>query len=250
MRPKTAQEIEVMRAGGKMLATVLDKLAQAIKPGMSTKELADIAKRELKGLGGRPAFLNHEDFPEVLCTSINQEIVHGLPSAKKIIKEGDVVGLDFGVIYKGLITDGAITVYVGDNPLADIRRLLDGTKKALELGIGAVRGEGTRVGDISHIVQTELERNKLGVIRDLVGHGVGDGVHEQPNIPNYGVSGTGPTLHAGMTVCIEPMAALGDWQIATAKDGWTVVMRDGTLAAHFEHTVLITNDGAEILTQV
>lgn len=232
-----------------MLALVLDLVENKIAPGISTKELSDFAAAELKKLGGQPSFLTHENYPEAMCISINEELVHGLPSSKKIIKKGDVVGLDFGVIYKGLITDGARTVFVGSQPPADIKRLLTGTKKALDVGISAVRGEGTRVGDISAAIQNVLEgQYKLSAIRDLVGHGVGDMVHEPPNIPNYGVSGTGIVLNAGMTICIEPMACLGDWQIGVAKDGWTVVTKDGSIAAHFEHTVLVTEQGAEILT--
>jgi methionyl aminopeptidase len=249
VRPKSDKEIEAMREGGRMLSAVLDAVEKDLKPGISTKELSDIAHKEVKALGGQPSFLNHEGFPEAMCTSINSELVHGLPTSKAIIKEGDVVGLDFGVIFRGLVTDGARTIFVGSSPDADIKRLLEGTQKALDAGIAAVRGDGTRVGDIGDAVQQVLEKKyKLGVIRDLVGHGVGDKVHENPNIPNYGVAGTGAKLSAGMTICIEPMASLGYWQIEVAKDGWTVVMRDGSLAAHFEHTLLITEDGAEILT--
>ena len=248
MRPKSDKEIEIMREGGRMLAAVLDMLEHKITPGINGQELADMAAKEVKSLGGQPSFLNHEDFPHVMCLSINNELVHGVPSAKKVIKESDVVGLDFGVIYRGLVTDSARTIFVGQNPPADTKRLLDGTRKALEVGINAVKGDGTRVGDISAAVQKVLDEHKLGVIRDLVGHGVGDKVHENPNVPNYGVAGTGAKLSTGMTICIEPMAALGDWQIDVAKDGWTVVMRDGSLAAHFEHTIAVTEDGAEILT--
>lgn len=248
MRPKSDTEIAAMREGGRMLASVLDMLKSTIKPGVSTKELSDLAAREIKKLGGQPSFLNHDNFPEAMCVSINSELVHGLPSPKKIIRVGDVVGLDFGVVYKGLVTDGAMTIYVGDRPPADVRRLLEGTQKALNAGVDAVKGSGTRVGDISAAVQKTLEQCKLGIIRDLVGHGVGDKVHEPPNIPNYGVAGTGQMLSAGMTIAIEPMASLGDWQIRIAPDKWTVVMADGSLAAHFEHTVLVTEGGAEILT--
>lgn len=231
-----------------MLATVLDVLERSIKPGISTKELSDISAKEIKALGGQPSFLNHEDFPEAMTVSINDEIVHGMPKKDKKVAEGDVVGLDFGVLYKGLVTDGARTVFVGANPSGDIKRLLEGTRRALEAGIDAVKGDGTRVGDISDAVQKVLDQNKLGIIRDLVGHGVGDKVHEAPNIPNYGVAGTGPILTTGMTICIEPMASLGDWHIDIAKDGWTVIMHDGSLSAHFEHTILVTEKSAEILT--
>ena len=248
MRPKTDKEVEAMHQGGRMLASVLDVLEKTTDPGISTKELSELAAKEIKALGGQPSFLNHENFPEAMTVSVNDEIVHGMPTANKTLKAGDVVGLDFGVAYKGLMTDGARTVYVGGVPSGDIKRLLDGTKQALEAGIDAVRGDGTRVGDISAAVQKVLERHKLGIIRDLVGHGVGDAVHEPPNIPNYGLASTGPVLSAGMTICIEPMASLGDWQIEVARDGWTVRMRDSSLSAHFEHTVLITEDSAEILT--
>lgn len=247
MRPKTDAEIQYMREGGRMLATVLDILKNRAAVGMTTKELADIAKKELKALGGQPAFYNHEGFPDVICISVNDEIVHGLPSAKKVINNGDVIGLDFGVSYKSFYTDSAITIIVG-NQTVDVKRLLEGTKRALEAGISAIKGDGTRVGDISAAVQKVLDANKLGVVRDLVGHGVGDSIHEAPNVPNYGVKGTGPKLSAGMTIAIEPMATLGDWRVNVLDDGWTVVTRDGSLAAHFEHTVLITEDSAEILT--
>lgn len=249
MRIKTPDEIKAMREGGRMLATVLDTLQKQLTEGMSTKDLADIAAAELKKLGGKPAFLNHQDFPDVLCTSVNSEIVHGLPNSKKILKKGDVIGLDFGVLYKGLNTDSAITAVVGgDYPNVDIKRLMEGTEESLKAGIAAIKGEGTRVGDISAAVQDVLDKYKLGIIRDLVGHAVGDEIHEEPNIPNYGVKGTGPLLQVGATYAVEPMASLGDWQIRTAKDNWSIEMADGSIGAHFEHTVVITDDGAEILT--
>jgi methionyl aminopeptidase len=247
MRPKTNTEIQNMREGGRMLATVLETLKNRADVGMTTKELADIAQKEVNVLGGQPAFFNHEGFPDVICISVNDEIVHGVPSAKKVIKDSDVIGLDFGVVYKSFYTDSAITIVIG-NQTVEVKRLLEGTKKALDAGISAIRGDGTRVGDISAAVQNVLDANKLGVVRDLVGHGVGDSIHEAPNVPNYGVKGTGPKLSAGMTIAIEPMATLGGWQVNVLDDGWTVVSRDGSLSAHFEHTVLITEDGAEILT--
>lgn len=251
MRVKTPQEIEAMREGARMLATVLFKLKKELAAGMNTKELADIAQAEIKRLGGRAAFLGHKDFPEALCTSINHEIVHGLPSKKRVLKNGDVIGLDFGVLYKGLYVDSAITEVVGGQyPNADVKRLIKRTKEALAAGIGAIKGGGTRVGDISAAVQGVLNRYKLGIIRDLVGHGVGDDIHEEPNIPNYGAKGTGPVLPTGVTIAIEPMASLGDWHIQTGADGWTVEMVDGSIGAHFEHTVVITDTGTEILTAV
>lgn len=248
MRAKTPVEIEIMRQGGKKLAQVLQILAGQIKPGVTARELAIAAEAEVKKAGLQPILKGYEGFPDVLCISVNEAIVHGMPGKNKV-KEGDVVNLDLTVGYKNLILDSAISVYVGSSPPpADIKRLLEGTKRALDAGIDAISGGGTRVGDISAAIQDVLDKYKLGIIRDLVGHAVGDKIHEEPSIPNYGVAGTGPVLPAGVTIAVEPMASLGDWHIEIAKDDWTVVMRDGSLGAHFEHTVLITEKGAEILT--
>ena len=247
MRAKTPDEIKIMREGGKKLAQVLQFVAQKAQPGNTPRELADIAQEEVKKAGLQPVLKGYEGFPDVLCISINNAIVPGMPG-KKPIKEGDVVNLDLTVGYKNLILDSAISIYAGKTPPSDVKRLLEGTKRALEAGIDAIKGDGTRVGDISAAIQDTLDGYKLGVIRDLVGHAVGDKIHEEPSIPNYGVAGTGPVLPAGVTIAVEPMASLGDWHIDTANDGWTIVMRDGSLGAHFEHTVLVTEKGAEILT--
>ena len=235
-----------MRASGRLLATVLATLKQALAPGMTTQDLADIAKRELRGTGGTPTFLGYYGFPDVLCVSVNEQVVHGIPSTRKIIKEGDIVSMDFGVTYDGMITDSAVTHIAGsaDQKVVD---LVDTTKKALQAGINALRHE-VNIGDIAAAVQSVLDRKNLGIVRELVGHGVGHELHEDPNIPNYGKAGTGPKLVSGMTIAIEPMATLGDHRIHIAEDGWTVYTRDGSMAAHFEHTVLITPDGAEVLT--
>ncbi len=247
MRPKTPSEIEAMRQGGKELARILKLLASKVQPGVKPKEISAIAAQEIKKSGLQPVLLGYEGFPDVMCISVNEAVVHGIPP-KDRLKEGDVVKLDLSVGYKSMVTDSALTVYVGNGPPADIERLLEGTQKALDTGISAIRGSGTRVGDISAAIQDVLEQHKLGIVRDLVGHGVGYGVHEDPNIPNYGAAGTGRALMPGLTLAIEPMATLGGWQVKTLKDGWTVVSQDGSLAAHFEHTVLVTEDGAEILT--
>jgi methionyl aminopeptidase len=249
MSPKNPSEIEIMRQGGKMLAGILNLLAEKVAPGVKPTDLAKIAAEEIKKGRLQPVVLGYEGFPDVICISANNEIVHGIPKAKPL-EDGDIVKLDLTVGYKGMIVDSAITVIAGVNTSPDVKRLINGTKKSLEAGIAAIKGSGTRVGDIASAVEKVLNQNKLGVIRDLVGHGVGYDIHEQPNIPNYGVAGTGPILSAGMTIAIEPMATLGDWQINIAKDGWTVVTKDGSLGAHFEHTVLITKDGAEILTTI
>lgn len=249
MNVKTDQEIELMRAGGKKLAAILNTLASEVKPGRTPKEISARAAIEIKKAGLSAVLLGYEGFSDVMCVSVNENIVHGLPNTTSF-KEGDVVKLDLTVAYKGLVVDSALTVVAGEEPSGDVKRLLEGTKRSLEAGIEAVKGGGTRVGDISSAVQKVLDEYKLGIIRDLVGHGVGHNIHEDPNVPNYGVAGTGPLLPVGATICIEPMASLGDWHIKVASDKWTIAMADGSIGAHFEHTVLITDDGAEILTQI
>lgn len=248
-RIKTAAEIESMRTSGHMLASVLAFLRVKVESGISTKELADLAAGELKSLGGKPAFLGYQGFPDVLCTSVNDEVVHGIPSTQTILKQGDIIGLDFGVTYNGMVTDGAISLLVGNSGDQKIKDLLTQTEKSLMAGIAQVKN-GAHIGDISSAVQEVLDKSKFGIVRDLVGHGVGHKLHEEPNIPNYGKTGSGMVLMAGMTIAIEPMATLGDYKVVIAPDKWTVQTADGSLAAHFEHTVLVTADGHEILTEI
>lgn len=236
-----------MRESGRLLATVHATLKEAITEGMTTKDLAEIAKRELRSTGGQPTFLGYYGFPDVLCVSVNEEVVHGIPSSGKVLKSGDIVSMDFGVTYEGMITDSAITEIVGGAKDKKAEALVETTKKSLHAGIAALK-DGVQVGDIAHAVQRVLDHGKYGIVRELVGHGVGHALHEDPNIPNFGRAGTGPVLEAGMTIAIEPMATIGSHKVATAKDGWTIYTQDGSLAAHFEHTVLITENGAEILT--
>jgi methionyl aminopeptidase len=239
-----------MREGGQMLATVLHVTSAAVVPDITTKQLANIAARELKALGGKPSFLGYHGFPDVICISVNDEIVHGIPSPRRILYEGDIVGLDFGVTYKGLITDSAVSVVVGQHIKSDLLKLLEVTKLSLDAGIAVVRS-GVRVGDISAAVQGAVfEHGKYGIPHDLVGHGIGENLWEEPNVPNYGRAGVGQRLEAGMTIAIEPMVTLGTDKISVESDGWTIVTTDKSWAAHFEHTVLITEHGAEILTQL
>ena len=242
---KTDSEISAMRESGKMLATVLDVVGGAIEPGITTKRLDEIAADELKRLGGNPAFLGYYDYPAVICISVNEEVVHGIPGSK-VIKNGDIVSFDFGVSYKGMITDAARSLLVGPSNKTK-QRLIDGTLESLNAGIDALH-DGVKVGDIAASVQAVLDEYGFGIVRDLVGHGVGHQLHEEPNIPNYGRADSGPVLRAGMTIAIEPMATLGSYKVYTAPDNWTIITRDGSLAAHFENTVLITENGAEILT--
>lgn len=246
-RVKSAGEIAAIRISGQMLAKVLAVVNDHIKPGISTMELSQLADTELRKLGGKPAFKGYEGFPEVLCVSVNAEVVHGIPRKDRIIKEGDIVSCDFGVNYKGMITDAATSVIVGQPLEAKDLELVNVTKKALRRGIEAVR-DGAYIGDIGAAVQRVLDGAGFGIVREFVGHGVGHEVHEEPGIPNYGQKGTGFQLKAGMTIAIEPMATKGDHAIFIMDDGWTVTTRDGSRAAHFEHTILVTEDGFEILT--
>lgn len=249
-RVKTKAEIAAMRESGRMLATVLKLLGARLEPGMSTKDLAVIAARELDKLGGTPSFKGYQGFPDVICVSINDEVVHGIPRAGRVIADGDIVGMDFGVTYKGMITDSAVSLIAGKPKTSGHVRLLEDTKKALEAGIAAVHDQ-VRTGDIGAAIQESLTRYKgrrYGIVRDLVGHGVGHQLHEDPNIPNYGNRDTGPWLKKGMTIAIEPMVTLGTERVHVAPDGWTMLTNDGKRSAHFEHTVLVTADGAEVLT--
>ena len=238
-----------MRTSGHMLASVLKVLEKKLSIGMSTKDLAIIAAEELKSMGGEAAFLGYQGFPDVICISVNDEVVHGIPRPTKVINNGDIVGLDFGVRYQGMITDAAISVIAGRPKQIGHMRLLKDTEQALQAGIAAVHDQ-VRTGDIGFAIENSLKHRRYGIVRDLVGHGVGHDVHEDPNIPNYGRAGTGPWLSAGMTIAIEPMVTLGTDKVAIAQDGWTVLTVDGSRSAHFEHTILITEEGAEILTKV
>jgi len=247
---KTKSEIKAMRESGRMLATVLNVLRPKVVPGMSTQDLANEAARELNALGeGTASFKGYQGFPDVICISVNNEVVHGIPNKEKIIDDGDIVSLDFGVTYKGMITDSAISVIAGKPKQKGHIELLKDTEIAMHKGINTLRDQ-VRTGDIGEAIERYLTEHRYGIVRDLVGHGVGHQVHEDPNIPNYGRKNTGPWLSAGMTIAIEPMVTLGGDDVTVAPDGWTILTRDGSWAAHFEHTVLITDKGAEILTQI
>jgi methionyl aminopeptidase len=248
-RAKTASEIVAMREGGQLLATVLDVLKKSVQPGMTTKDLSEIAKKELHGTGGIPTELGYLGFPDVLCVSVNDEVVHGIPSREKLINDGDIVSMDFAVTYDGMITDSATSVIAGKPKEKKHGVLLHETQKALYAGISTV-GDGVRIGDISFAIENVLKRGNYGIVRDLVGHGVGHELHESPDVPNYGKKGTGPKLVSGMTIAIEPMATLGDFRVYIDTDGWTIRTNDRSLAAHFEHTVLVTDEGVEILTEL
>ncbi len=246
-KPKKPQEIRAIKDAGKMLAAVLAVLVSKAEAGMSTKDLADMAAKELKALGGEPSFLGYQGFPDVLCVSVNDEVVHGIPSKSRILKEGDIVGMDFGVTYNGMIADAARSVIIG-RPIHESHvELVKNTEKSLLEGISVVHN-GVRTGDIGHAVESYLEPYGYGIVKDLVGHGVGHYLHEEPNIPNYGRPNTGPWLEKNMTIAIEPMVTLGREEVRIGKNGWTILTVDGSWSAHFEHTILITETSAEILT--
>lgn len=244
---KTEKEISLMREGGHILAQIMKELEKRVKPGISTKELDKVAEDLVFKYGAKPSFKNYQGFPAVLCTSINEELVHCLPSKRKL-KEGDIVSLDLGILFKGFHTDMAVTVPVGKIS-AEVQRLIRITKKALKRGIKKVR-PGITFGDIGNTIQRYVESQGYNVIRDLCGHGIGKDIHEDPQIPNYGKRRTGPELVEGMVFCIEPMVAVGDWRIKKAKDGYGLQTKDNSLCCHFEHTLAVTKTGAEILTNL
>jgi methionyl aminopeptidase len=244
---KTEQEIKDLRLSGQINAKVLDYLRTKVVVGGSSKELADLAAKEIKRLGGEAVLLGYSGFPDVICISINDEVVHGIPG-KEIIQDGDLVSFDLCVGYNGMITDTAITVVAGEDNGAK-RRLLKGTQEALMAGIRVVK-DGVKTGDIGAAVEKVMTQYGFGIVRDLVGHGVGHAVHEEPDVPNYGSVGSGKKLSKGMTIAIEPMSTLGGERVVLDSDGWTIKTYDKSLSAHFEHTVLILEDSAEILTLV
>jgi len=246
-KPKTEAEIQAMREGGKILAQIFDGLKKQVKPGVSEKELDAWVDAEIKARGAVATYKTDEvKFPAAICISTNDQIVHGIPT-DYVLQEGDVVGFDLVIAYKGMKTDSAFTMLVGDKPSGVKKHLIQATEQSLYAGIDAIKGP-VRIGDIGAAVEKVLKDAKLGIIRELVGHGVGHEMHEEPEVPNYGRKGAGLLLTPGDTIAIEPMATLGGEKISMDDDGWTINTWDGSLAAHFEHTVLITEDGAEILT--
>lgn len=248
---KTAAQVEAMREGGKILATVFDGLKKHVHAGMTGLEADAWVEKEIFRLGATPTYKEPvPNFPNVICISVNEAIVHGVPT-DYAFEKGDVVGFDLVITYKGMKTDSAFTMVIDEKPSGAKKHLLSLTERSLYAGIDAIKGRGTYTGDIGAAVERVLHDGKLGIIRELVGHGVGLEMHMGPDVPNYGRKGTGTLLVPGDTIAIEPMATLGGERIITDDDdGWTISTRDGSLAAHFEHTVLITEDGAEILTQL
>ena len=244
---KSRDEIAIMREAGRILAETLQLVVSRVRPGLIEKELDDIARREFKKRGVIPTFLGYAQppYPATICVSVNDEVVHGIPG-KREISDGDIVSIDIGCTYKGFVADMAVTVGAG-NVSPEAQKLIDVTREAVWCGIRAARG-GSRVGDIGHAIQTYVEGEGYSVVREYVGHGVGRQMHEDPQIPNYGNPNTGAVLRPGMVIAIEPMVNIGGWQTKKDSDNWTVRTADGSLSAHFEHTLAITEGEAEVLT--
>jgi methionyl aminopeptidase len=246
---KTSAQIQAMRDGGKIIATIFRDLQAYVQPGMSEIDVDAWVASEIKKHGATATYMTSEvNFPNAICISVNDQIVHGVPT-DYVLEKGDIVSFDLVITYKGMKTDAAFTMVVGETATGVKKHLINMTERSLYAGIDAIRGP-VRVGDIGAAVEKVLSDGRLGIIRDLVGHGVGEEMHMPPEIPNYGRKGTGTLLCVGDTIAIEPMATLGKEKIRTEDDGWTISTRDGSLSAHFEHTVLVTETGAEILTQL
>jgi len=244
---KSPREIDLMRRAGQVVATILHEMCEMVEPGISTGELDSFAESRCKELGVKPAFKGYHGFPACVCISVNEEVVHGIPSKKRVLQAGDIVGMDFGVIYDGWFGDSARTVAVGKiSPEA--QNLMTRTEEALRRGIEQARA-GNRIFDIGHAIQNYVEGFGYGVVREFVGHGIGRALHEEPQVPNFGPRGKGLALKEGMVLAIEPMINAGSHEVRVLSDGWTAVTADRSLSAHFEHTVAITPEGPRVLTE-
>jgi methionyl aminopeptidase len=244
---KSAQELARMREAGRVLVAAFRLCREMTKPGVSTLEIDAEVETLIRKAGAKPAFKGYRGFPATICASINEEVVHGIPAAHRRLKEGDIVGLDLGAIVDGYHADAAVTLPVGEVP-PDVQRLLEVTRESLDLAIAQARS-GQRLGDVSAAVQRHVEAAGFGVVRAFVGHGIGRALHEDPQIPNFGEPGKGPILRSGMVLAIEPMVTMGHWGVRVLADRWTAVTEDGSLAAHFEDTVAVTESGPDVLTR-
>jgi methionyl aminopeptidase len=242
---KSKREIEIMRRSGKITAKTLTMLMEAAKPGVTTGELDRLAEQSIRSMGGIPTFQGYHGYPSSICASVNDEVVHGMPG-ERVLRDGDLLSIDIGTTLEGYVSDSAVTVAVG-NVSEPAKRLMRVTQECLMLGIAQMQ-VGNTIGDIGCAIQQHAEEHGYGVVRALVGHGVGKKMHEDPQVPNYGSPATGPKLRAGLVLAVEPMITEGTWEVETLDDGWTVVTEDGKLAAHFEHTIAVTDEGPKILT--
>jgi methionyl aminopeptidase len=245
---KSVSEIDKMRRSGHIVRQVLEAVREAVAPGVSTMDLERVAERKIRDLGAKPAFKGYYNYPCVLCTSVNDEIVHGIPSVRRMLKAGDIVSIDCGVVLDGYYGDSAITVPVGDTITPELQKLLEVTRESLFHGIEAAR-VGNTVGDVGAAVQQLVEANGFSVVREFVGHGIGTKLHEDPQVPNYGTPGHGPKLRDGMVLAIEPMVNIGGPGTRVLDDKWTAVTEDGSYSAHFEHCIAVTRNGPVILTE-
>jgi len=244
---KSPDEVDKMRKAGRIVAGTIQRVLAAVRPGVTTADLDRVAEAYIVEAGAVPSFKGYKGFPASICVSIDNEIVHGIPSPKRVVKEGSVLSLDFGAIWEGFHGDSAVTVIVGEPPSSEVEKLVRVTEDALSAGIAQIR-PGGRLSDISNAVQQVAEGAGFQVVREYVGHGIGRSMHEDPQIPNYGPPGRGPELKPGLVIAVEPMVNLGGWETRVLADDWTVVTADGSLSAHFEHTIAITEDGHEVLT--
>jgi len=241
------EEVRAIRRSNQIVAKILEELGSMIRSGVRTRDLDEHAEARTREMGAIPAFKGYRDFPSSLCTSINEEIVHGIPSSRAL-REGDIISLDFGVLYEGYYGDAAVTFPVGEiTPRA--KKLIQAAKEAFHKGLDKAK-VGNRLSDISHAIQSYVEAQGFSVIRSFVGHGIGLSLHEEPQIPNFGLPGKGPKIKPGMVFALEPMIAMGDWNVEILEDNWTAITRDKSLSAHYEHTVAITEEGAEILSEL
>jgi methionyl aminopeptidase len=243
---KSSEEIDRMRRAGRVVATTIERLRGAVRPGATTAKLDRLAEEAIRSAGAEPSFKGYRGFPGSICTSVNEQVVHGIPGSR-VLREGDLLSLDVGAIWDGYHADSAVSLFVGEPPSAEAEKLVRVTEEALDAGISQIRS-GARLSDISHAVQEVAEGAGFTVVREYVGHGVGRSLHEDPQIPNYGPPGRGPELRPGLVVAVEPMVNLGGWETRVLADQWTVVTADGSLSAHFEHTIALGEDGAEVLT--
>ncbi|GAC1414491.1 MAG: type I methionyl aminopeptidase [Candidatus Velthaea sp.] len=242
---KSPREIEIMRRSGKITSATLSMLIKTVKPGMTTGEVDRLAEESIRSLGGIPTFIDYHGYKHSICASVNEEVVHGIPGSR-VLKDGDLLSIDIGTTLDGYVSDSAVTIAIG-SVSAEAQRLMTVTQECLMLGVAQMQ-KGNHLSDIGAAVQAHAEKHGFGVVRDLVGHGIGTKMHEEPQVPNYGQPGRGPVLRPGLCLAVEPMITEGTFEVETLEDGWTVITEDGKLAAHFEHTIAITDEGPRILT--
>ena len=244
---KSPEEIDRMHRAGRVTALTIERLLEAVRPGVTTADLDELAEKSMRAEGCTPSFKGYRGFPASICTSLNDQVVHGIPSPRWVLREGDLLSLDVGAVWEGYHGDSAVSLFVGSSPSDVAEKLVRVTEESLDAGISQIKSGG-HLSDIGSAVQQVVEGAGFSVVREYVGHGVGRALHEDPQIPNYGEPGRGPVMKPGLVVAVEPMVNVGDWRTRVLADGWTVVTADGSLSAHFEHTIAVTAEGVEVLT--